>query len=456
MGLRSFFGIIPPRIPYTTTNAAVESLSVVDTVTLLAPDAMRAGLGVAVGSEVVTGQNLVRPGQGVLVSTVTGTVTDIGSFTDAAGVAHAAIHVDARSPDLFDPSIEAIDDFAAAAPEDLAAALGRAGFPMFDRLADGMTIETLIVSALDPSPHAIVNQQALRDHADEMPEAVAMLALATGAKRVKLAVPSNLSTNATRFTEIVTVPAEYPRGLPEILARREGGGHLFRKVGTGVVGDTLVCGTEQLLEMAACLRLGRALTDKTVTCFDASGGRYRNVKTRIGTPIAAILRHVGAELPKAGKLIVNGPMRGYACFSDEQPVTAATDSIMLQERAEVFTFENNACTNCGKCSAICPVGLEVNLLGRYAEYGCFEECMKFGVENCIDCGLCAYVCPARRPLVQLISHARLTVRTAPPKEVSYEEAAACKACGPCCPALRIWDDRAGAADQAADEEVVRR
>ena len=139
------------------------------------------------------------------------------------------------------------------------------------------------------------------------------------------------------------------------------------------------------------------------------------------------------------KLILNGIMRGYTCFSDEQPVTETTESVHVQGPHEVFFFENTACTNCGKCNSICPVDLEAGLLARLSEYGIFDKCRSLGAENCIECGLCAYVCPARRPLVQLISHAKQVVKNEVVVEAGKEEDAAGDACGPVYPSIRLFE-----------------
>lgn len=130
-------------------------------------------------------------------------------------------------------------------------------------------------------------------------------------------------------------------------------------------------------------------------------------------------------------------MTGQACYSVEQPLKADTDCLVVQAPGAVFAFQQGACTNCGRCVRVCPVGLEVNLLGRFSEFDIFEKCAELGVENCIECGLCAYVCPASRPLVHLLVHAKHSLKEAPPERQTLEQAVACQACGAC--SLRLFD-----------------
>ena len=396
---------------------------------LLWPGHTPSDIAPRVGEEVKTGQNLARDGKGLLVCTVTGMVEDISSFWGPDGHEYLAVAISANPRDSFDTSLAAIEDFSEANPLELRAAINRAGFTALSSISSDPStwpaIDTLIISALDQDPLSIANQQAFRDQTDQTEAAIQLLGRATGASRLVLALPDHLTHIGRKFTRgpatVAVVPPVYPNGLPEMLAKKYGAGLLMQGNGDGFVGNTLVVSVEQALAMVDCLKTGRPLLDKTITFSSGKNGALKNFRARIGTPAADILNKADTELRPKGKLILNGTMRGYACFSDEQPATAAIDSIHVQAPSEVFFYQSKACANCGKCNAICPVNLEVNLLGRFSEYGIFEKCKDLGAENCIDCGLCAYVCPACRPLLQLISHAIHVIQTMTIEPVSTEE-----------------------------------
>ncbi len=414
MGLRAFCGDLPPRIPYWTGAVPVESLPLPQRATLLWREASPGDVGVAVGDSVQTGQNLAREGTGLFMSTVTGTVEEIDSLQGADAVEYAVVGIKTVEVDSYDSSINGIEDLANTAPEQILAMIIRAGFPGFDAVVQGATVETLIISALDQEPLTAVNAQVLLERANDVSDGIAMLSRATGAKKVVVAIPHNSAHAADDISvdqaEIVKVRATYPNGLPEILAKKQGAGLLLTTERNGTVGNTLVVSIEHLVGMVSCLREGRPFVNKIVTCCGKSGGELKNILVRIGTPVSMALDNLDVKLPPGGKLIINGPMHGYACFSDEQPMTATSDSVLVQKPAEVHRFESTACMNCGRCSAVCPVNLEVNLLGRFSEYGIFDKCAELGAENCIECGLCVYVCPARRPLLHLLAHARFVVK----------------------------------------------
>ena len=195
---------------------------------------------------------------------------------------------------------------------------------------------------------------------------------------------------------------------------------------------------EDAVGMLSCLRTGRPIIEKTVT-FSNGTGTLKNYKVRIGTPIRALLETAGVTPTSKGKVIVNGIMGGYACFSDEQPIGSDTMSVSVQSPSDIAFFQDTACTNCGKCNAVCPVDLEVNLLGRFSEYNVFDKCRTFGAENCIECGLCAYVCPARRPLVHLITHAKQVIEAQGPEDEGADQGIPCETCENSCKPLRLFE-----------------
>jgi electron transport complex protein RnfC len=418
MNLRSFFGILTPKLPYADVNAPAETLPLPGNLTLLWPDRMPSDLAARAGDEVLTGQDLAQNGKGPFVSTGTGRVQEISGFNGPDGHTWVAVSINPISDDSFEPSLSLVKDLSKAGAVELRGAINRAGFPVLSsnprKSSVWPPVEALIVSALDRDPLSVANQQVFRDHRDQVAAGVQLLTRATGASRSVLAVPGNLAEFSRGLSadaaQVVLVPGEYPNGLPEMLAKKYGAGPLLKRYGSGFLGNTLVVGVELALAAAACLQTGKPFLEKTVTFSAGGNGGLKNFRVRIGTPVAHILSSAGVELQPKGKLILNGVMGGYTCFSDEQPVTATTDAIHVQAASEVFSFQDTPCINCGRCNAICPVDLEVNLLGRYSEYGIFEKCEGLGAENCIDCGLCAYVCPARRPLVHLISYAKRAIQ----------------------------------------------
>ncbi len=56
-----------------------------------------------------------------------------------------------------------------------------------------------------------------------------------------------------------------------------------------------------------------------------------------------------------------------------------------------------ACTNCGRCKAECPAGIDIPaVVGAYGRHEKKETLSELaGPEDCIECGACTACCPER-------------------------------------------------------------
>lgn len=440
MGLRSFFGFLPPRLAYTRQASDFEALPLPDQVTLLLRGVPPDALAIAVGAAVRTGQNLAPAGAEAVVATVTGRVSRLTSVTDADGCPATAVVIETSGEDDHAELGAPIVDWEDAEPSALRQALLQTGLPGLDALRIGARVATVIASGLDEAPGCSTVRAQLGVGAETIADGLRLLQRATGADQVVLAWPADGAALAGLPREIrcERVPPFYPHGLPELLAVRCGG-WLLQCTPGGVFGDTLVLDLATLAAAVACVRSGGSQVDTTVSCLGPNGQPPRNLRVRIGAPAAQLLAHLGLQPQAGGKLILGSPLRGAAAADPTAPIRPHTRQLILQAPNQVHRFQRTACTNCGKCNQVCPVGLEVNLLGRYTEYDRYDRCADLAVERCVDCGLCAYVCPAHRPLAQLMAHAKQTLWRSPDKRQAAPEAPGCNACGPTCPAVRLFD-----------------
>ena len=118
MSLRSFFGILPTRLPYSDSNSPPESVPLPYRLTLLYPGPMPSCVAVSVGDEVKTGQDLAPLGD-PLVSPATGPVEEISDFKGPDGQSYTSVSIKPNSRESFDPSLAIIDDFSKASPLEL-------------------------------------------------------------------------------------------------------------------------------------------------------------------------------------------------------------------------------------------------------------------------------------------------------------------------------------------------
>ena len=126
-------------------------------------------------------------------------------------------------------------------------------------------------------------------------------------------------------------------------------------------------------------------------------------------------------MSEGDKLILGGPLQGWAQVDDDVAVTAEVGGVIVQKGAAVEWYEDYACVNCGACVDICPVGLQPNLLGRCGEFEFLDRAEEMDIAGCIECGLCGYVCSAGRPVMQYIQVAKVEIDKK--KKQAEEEAA---------------------------------
>ncbi|MCL6611657.1 MAG: 4Fe-4S dicluster domain-containing protein [Peptococcaceae bacterium] len=72
--------------------------------------------------------------------------------------------------------------------------------------------------------------------------------------------------------------------------------------------------------------------------------------------------------------------------------------VFVDEVKRSGEFNANACMNCGVCSAVCPMGIELlpRKLFRYVLLGLQDKVLenRETVYSCLLCGMCEANCPA--------------------------------------------------------------
>ena len=279
-------------------------------------------------------------------------------------------------------------------------------------------IDTLLISALDPEPSLEVNGYLAGIETEALGTGIAALKAVTGAEGVVFAVDTTRPTPQPLVTLVAEDEEEttalvglngrrYPIGLPIPLIKAALGrevplpyGHP-RDVGVALctlataiaLGDTLLTGTPQLSTM--------------LTVGGAALGTAGVVTVPIGTTIESLVEALGGFTREPAKIIVGGPMTGFAHYELSVPLGKDAIGLFALTEEEITAVGGyRECINCGRCVAVCPVNLVPGMLSMYCAKDRFEEAAAGGLLSCIECGCCDYVCPSRRPMVHLFRHAK--------------------------------------------------
>lgn len=424
------FGFRRPNLPLNLSPLPVSEIPAPPLLSfcLISPEGFPLSPQVKEGDEVKAGQFLANDGgRPALVSPVSGKVKAVTTAPDIrgarSGVAVVIEPAADSSPVVFEPL-----DAEKAPAEALRERIEKAGIitdslhprPLIDLLSpNGSAPAVVCVLALDREPEAASALQSFRDRSDDAAAAAKMLARAAGAGRAALAVPESLSGEASgvagkRQVEALSIPAIYPQSLEPMVALRLG------------AGAVRIIAVETALAAYDAVTRGKVQDRKTLTVIGPDGHQVGNFAVAVGAPIGTVLAAAGVEAESGDKVVAGGVMRGYAQYSLESSVDAGVDALVVIAGEDVVHWSDDPCINCGACTAVCPVDLQVQLIGRYSEFGIFERAEEFKAQYCIECGLCGSVCTARRPLLQLLRLAKqeIAVREAERRARERERAEA--------------------------------
>ncbi|SEO67566.1 electron transport complex subunit RsxC [Aquisalimonas asiatica] len=313
--------------------------------------------------------------------------------------------------------------------------LGGATFPAAVKLTPGpdTDVTLLVVNAIECEPWITCDDALLREHAMEVVTGARIMRHILGEPAVVIALEAekraaldalNRALDAAGETDmtVTPVPVRYPAGgekqLIQTLTGREvpsGGlpldlGILCHNAGT-------------VAAVARAVEHGEPLTERIVTVAGTGVGQPRNFRVRLGTPVHRLIEAAGGYRGQGHRLIVGGPMMGFALEHDNVPVTKGCNCILVTEAHAVPPPEPALpCIRCGDCADACPVRLQPQQLYWHALGRDYESIREDGLFDCIECGACAYVCPSKLPLVGMYRHAKSAIRTADEDQRFAEQA----------------------------------
>ena len=297
--------------------------------------------------------------------------------------------------------------------------MGGASFPTHVKLSPppDKKIDTLIFNGAECEPYLTADHRLMVENPDVILEGAAIVGRILGVENVCIGVELNkcdaieeLMKNASGWgVKIVPLKVQYPQGsekqLIKAITNREvksGGlpmdaGCVVQNVGTAkAVYDAVIN--------------GRPLVERVVTVTGEVVFSPGNWLLRIGTPVMKAIELAGGVTEDPGKLILGGPMMGFAQRSFDVPVSKNTSGILLLSRGVAVNYGSGSCIRCGRCVAGCPMHLVPCLLGTAIEGERYDLAAQNHVMDCLECGACAYICPAHRPLVQHIRRAKAEIR----------------------------------------------
>ncbi len=382
---------------------------------------------VAKGDKVKEGQTIgIADGMiSVNVSaSVSGTVEDVTTLTvNGKKETYVVIQTEddeerAYLPPLADPTPEQIIERVQQAG---VVGLGGAGFPTAVKLKPRSPVDTLIVNGAECEPYLTCDDVMMQNYAEQVYQGAKLLAKALGASKIYIGIEANKPKAIAAFAQyddiqVVSLKRVYPMGgekqlIYAVTGKKVRLGQLPASVGI-VVNNVATC-----FAVNQAVTFGKPLYETLITVSGQAIATPKNLWVRVGTPIEEIIAYCGGAQDGLKKVIIGGPMTGFAVKSFDFYVHKTTSAVLLLNKKEAVCEEPTPCISCGKCADACPMRLMPMNTEFYAAAGDYERAAKMGgALNCIECGACAYICPARRPLLQAIKTTKEALRNANKEE----------------------------------------
>ncbi|MBE6372550.1 MAG: electron transport complex subunit RsxC [Lentisphaerae bacterium] len=388
-------------------------------------------LKVKKGDTVKKGQQIADPVGNISVplhAPTSGTVGDIHDISGANGAPVPAVEIIADGKDEWCEPMECYSDWKNTNRELLLArvkdagivGMGGASFPTHVKLSPPpeREIDTLVINGAECEPYLTADDHLMREQADRIIAGAGICAKILKISHVLIGVEENkpeairaLRTAAKGQKDIVIVPLKvrYPQGGEKQLIYALTG----RKVLAGGLPMDVGCEVQNVATLAAIAEAaveGRPLIERVVTVTGSPVVDPGNYLVRLGTPVRKVLEWAGGIKKEVRKLILGGPMMGFAQSSLDVTVSKNTSGILLLGADEVRQFEAGPCLSCGRCVEACPMRLLVSTLSKVCENERYDLADENYVMNCLECGICTYVCPAGRPNVQHFRRAKAEIR----------------------------------------------
>jgi electron transport complex protein RnfC len=302
--------------------------------------------------------------------------------------------------------------------------IGGAGFPTHVKLSPPSTspVDTLVINAAECEPYITADHRQMVEHAAEIIEGCKVILRILGIRNCLIGVENNkpdairmlseaaLKADEPDYTiEVKSLEVKYPQGSEKQLIQAVTGRKVPGYALPSAVG-VVVQNVSTVKAIHDAVVLDKPLYEKVITVSGKGIQRTANLLVKVGTKVSDIVDYLGGIKPELKKVVLGGPMMGFAVSTLDIPVTKTTSSVLFLTEAEIDTTPHSQCIRCGWCLEACPMGLEPKEIGLYVEANHAEETEPFGVFECFECGSCAYVCPAKRPLVQFVRLAKMKAK----------------------------------------------
>ena len=388
---------------------------------------------VAKGDKVLTGQLIAEAGSFMsanIHSPVSGTVMAVDMAVNGQGLRQMMITIK-REGDDWAEGIDRSDALVKVCPfsaQEIVAkikdagivGMGGATFPTHVKLSvpPGEKADVVIINGVECEPYLTSDHRTMLEHGEELIVGVTILMKAVGVQKACIGIENNkpdaiahLRQIAAGYAGIEIVPLKvmYPQGGEKQLIAAVTGRQVPPPPALPIDVGAVVCNASTAFAVYQAVLKNKPLIERVVTVTGKSLKEPKNLLTRMGTPVSALLEAAGGLPEDARKVINGGPMMGRAMVNLDSPVTKGCSGITVMSGRDAQRREASQCIKCAKCVSACPMGLEPYYLSKMTQKKGWDELEALMITSCIECGCCQSTCPAYLPLLDWVRLGKQTV-----------------------------------------------
>lgn len=376
--------------------------------------------------DVVKKGQLIAEANGFVSSNIhastSGTVVDIADLPNPVYGKCLSIVIEADGEDQWMEGLPTQREWKSLSNEDMLkmiqqagiVGMGGASFPTHVKLSPPKEakIDTFILNAAECEPYLTADHRMLVENAEKVITGIQIIQKLIGVEHLWIGIEDN-KKDAIEMMEkacagtgikVATLQTRYPQGAEKMLIkaicnREVPSGKLPMDIGV-VVNNV---GTAIAIADAICS--GIPSIERVTTISGKAVAQPKNLLIRVGTLFQDVVDYCGGMKEEPEKIVMGGPMMGFAQSTLNIPVTKGVSGILCLVKSEVNESKQKPCIRCGRCVEVCPIGLVPAMFGILGEKDYYEEAKEeYNLLDCAECGCCVYVCPSKRNLVQYVKY----------------------------------------------------
>lgn len=293
--------------------------------------------------------------------------------------------------------------------------MGGAGFPTHVKLEakPDRPLETMLVNGCECEPYITCDERVMLEWTAQVLAGARLIARAAGCERIFVCIEDNKPECIDVFNraaggdgaiQVAAVKTKYPQGGERQLIKSV----LGKDVPTGGIPPmigVLVSNVATAAAVAEAMVLEAPLTHRVVTVTGKGVNQPGNFYVPVGMPVSDLIEHCGGLTDVAVRVVLGGPMMGFAIGDLSTPITKTTGAITVLTADEMGPAKIEAvetpCIRCGRCLEACPAGINPTRIAHAVKHNMLDLAERYYISACIECGCCSYVCPAN---IELSGH----------------------------------------------------